>query len=160
MIAGLALAFSLLVAAVGAVWDIISRRIPNVLCGVLAVTALASLVLSQGIGIAGWGLLHGLVALVVGMLLFRLGMIGGGDAKFYAAAALGVPFNEALPMLFWTSIGGAGLLLALMVTFALKRKIGGPRDKKGRVMVPYGVAIFIGFAVSQGARLSEIMTSA
>jgi Flp pilus assembly protein protease CpaA len=83
-------------------------------------------------------------------------MIGGGDAKFYAAAALGIPFSEALPMLFWTSIGGLGLLLALMVIFAFKRRIGGPRDKKGRVMVPYGVAIFIGFVVTQGARLPSL----
>lgn len=157
MIAGLVLAFAVLVAAAGAVWDILSRRIPNALCAVLAAASFASLVLSQGSGMAGWGLLHGLVALITGMVLFRLGMIGGGDAKFYAAAALGIPFSEALPMLFWTSIGGAGLLLILMATFALKRRIGGPRDKKGRVMVPYGVAIFVGFVVTQGENLSGLL---
>ncbi|MDZ4306990.1 A24 family peptidase [Allopontixanthobacter sp.] len=159
MIAALALATALLVAAIGAIWDIRSRRIPNVLCAVLAVAALASLVLSQGIETAGWGFLHGLIALLAGMLLFRLGMIGGGDAKFYAAAALGIPLSEALPMLFWTSIGGLGLLLALMVTFAFKRRLDGPRDKKGRVMVPYGVAIFIGFVVTQAAKLPGLSDS-
>ncbi len=152
MIADLALAFALLVAATGAVWDIRSRRIPNALCAVLAVASLASLILSQGMDAAGWGLLHGAIALVIGMVLFRFGMVGGGDAKFYAAAALGIPFSEALPMLFWTSIGGAFLLLVLLVLFAVKRRVG-PRDKKGRVMVPYGVAIFIGFVAVEGAAL-------
>lgn len=152
MIADIAFAFALLVAAAGAVWDIRSRRIPNALCAVLAVVSLASLGFSHGWEGAGWGLLHGGLALVIGMILFRFGMIGGGDAKFYAAAALGIPFSEALPMLFWTSIGGAFLLLALLVLFAVKRKLG-PRDKKGRVMVPYGVAIFIGFAAVQAGPL-------
>ncbi len=159
MIAGLALAFALLVAATGAIWDMRSRRIPNALCAVLAVATLTSLILSHGLEMAGWGFLHGLIALVAGMLLFRLGMIGGGDAKFYAAAALGVPLNEALSMLFWTSIGGAGLLLALVVIFAFKRRISGPRDKQGRVMVPYGVAIFIGFVAAQCASLPGLLPS-
>jgi len=159
MIADIALAFALLVAAAGAVWDVRSRRIPNVLCAVLAIASLASLILSQGIGLAGWGMLHGAAALVVGMVLFRLGMVGGGDAKFYAAAALGIPFGDALTMLFWTSIGGGLLLFILMAVYAFGRKVAGPRDRKGRVMLPYGVAIFIGFAASHAASISSILSA-
>ncbi len=151
------LAITLLIAFVGAGLDIKSRRIPNALCVALALASFASLVTGFGYD-AVWGALgHSVIALVAGMTLFKLGMIGGGDAKFYAAAALGLPLDRALPMLLWTSIGGLLLLLALMLVFAVKRRFDGPRDKKGRVLLPYGVAIFVGLAITQTDQFAALL---
>jgi prepilin peptidase CpaA len=132
-------------AAAGAFLDIRTRRLPNWLCAGLAVLAAAGLALSQGSDALPSAGLHALIALVAGMLLFRAGMIGGGDAKFYAAAACGIPLSQALPLLGWTSAAGLVLWLAMLTARSIaKRSLA----LKGWDL-PYGVAIFAGFAAVQ-----------
>lgn len=131
--------------AVGAVWDILHRRIPNWLCALFALACGARLFMFDGWEALGSGGLHALVALVVGMLLFRMGWFGGGDAKFYTAAALGTPLATAVDLLFWTAMAGLGLV----VVYGLMRLFVRKRDKekaKKLGILPYGVAIFIGYA--------------
>ena len=148
MIFAIATIVALLVGAAGAIWDIMYRRLPNMLCLIFAFTAMASLIGIHGLATLYEGLGHGLTALVIGAVLFRIGMIGGGDAKFYAAAATGLPFEKVLSMLGWTSVTG----LCLLVAMALVRRmrglpvVSGPDGKSWSV--PYGVAIFGGFAAT------------
>ncbi len=130
-------------AAAGAAWDIHSRRLPNLLCIALAVICMALTVVSLGTaGLVSTGL-HAFAALIAGMLLFRAGMIGGGDAKFYGAAALAVPLAAALPMLGWTSLAGLVVLVSMVSFRALTG--GGKATKKDSWTVPYGVPIAAGF---------------
>ncbi|MXP41611.1 peptidase A24 [Altererythrobacter soli] len=145
-------AFALLPAAVlaaaGAYLDIRHRRLPNRLCAALAVAAAAGLALSAGAGALPWALLHAAIALVIGMLLFALGAIGGGDAKFYAAAALAIPASPVagpLALLGWTSAAG----LVLLITMAVgRRMLGRPGSFLKGWEVPYGVAIAAGFLLT------------
>jgi prepilin peptidase CpaA len=94
-----------------------------------------------------WSLLHASIALVAGMALFKFGMIGAGDAKFYAAAAAGIPLDKALTFLGWTSAAGLALLFAMVLARLVRpgsRKLSSLRGWS----VPYGVAIFGGFALT------------
>ena len=145
----IALAACILIAAAGGIWDIRVRRIPNLVSLALAAAALGYLMLQSDFdaGAAKSAGLHAVIALLVGMALFRLGVIGGGDAKLYAAGALGVPLGKALFMLGWTSVAGLVLLIVMMIMRRLGMPVG-PRDDKGHVLVPYGVAIAAGFAVT------------
>ena len=138
---------ALAVAGVGALLDIKDRRLPNWLCAALAVAGAGGLAFSAGLEILAWAFVHAVLVLAIGMVLFRLGVIGGGDAKFYSAAACAVPLSQALPLLGWTSVVGLGLIVVMLVMRAAK---GGG---KGVVVlrgwsVPYGVAIFGGFALA------------
>ena len=90
-----------------------------------------------------WGLAHGALALAIGAALFHFRIIGGGDAKFYAAVASGIPLVRGFELLWWTCIGGAVLLLVLMLPRLVRRET--LVDGKGAT-VPFGVAIFFGLA--------------
>ena len=136
---------ALAIASVGAIIDVRHRRLPNLLCLALALSAGAALALTSGLPAVPWSLLHATIALVAGMILFRLGMIGGGDAKFYAAAACGVPLANGIELLGWTSVAGILLLAALTAV----RMLSGRRLSEMRgYSMPYGVAIFLGFAAT------------
>lgn len=141
---------ALALAALGALFDFRTRRLPNRLCAALAIAGIAGLGLSQGAGVLPWALLHAAAALVVGMVLFRLGAIGGGDAKFYAAAACAVPGSPIigpLALLGWTSAAGLALLLAMLAGRVAGKKTGRGGLLKGWE-VPYGAAIAAGFAIT------------
>lgn len=146
--ADLALAACMVLAAAGAVWDIASRRIPNWLCLLLAAASLGYAWSAGGTDAMLWGAAHALVALVVGMGLFALGVIGGGDAKFYSAAAFAIPLYQGLPFLGWTSVAGLVLLIVLVVGNRVFAKVRKPMSELRRMEVPYGVAIASGFALA------------
>lgn len=81
MMADLALWFSYAIAVLAALYDVKTRRIPNWSVILLAVAALGHTVLVATPSAAGSAALHMILALCVGMLLFRLRAIGAGDAK-------------------------------------------------------------------------------
>jgi prepilin peptidase CpaA len=137
-----------LLAAAGAYLDIRHRRLPNWLCAALALAAATGLALWAGADALPWAMLHAAMALVVGMLLFAAGLIGGGDAKFYAAAALSVPASPLagpLGMLGWTSAAGLVLLIGMAIG---RRMLGVPGSFMKGWQVPYGVAIASGFLLT------------
>jgi prepilin peptidase CpaA len=142
----LALAVLSLLAATGAWLDIKTRRLPNWLC---LLTAAAGFATIAALDTPAWpwsGPLHAAGALAVGMALFAAGLIGGGDAKFYAALALWFPVGSA-PLLA-ASIGLAGLVL-LIIIFAMRRffvakAAGAPTLGPDFHKLPYGVAIAVG----------------
>ena len=133
----------------GAVLDIRCRRLPNWLCALGLASGLGVALAHGGFAMAGSALVHAAVALVVGMGLFALGAIGGGDAKFYAALAAWFPLAHGFLLAMGIALSG---LLLLAVWFPMSRRVmranvNIPADSAFRKM-PYGVAIALGAIVA------------
>lgn len=146
-------ALALLGVAVVASWtDVTQRRIPNWLCAGNLVLGLSYAGLAHGGGWQAVGLssVHVLAALAVTMVLFAVGAIGAGDAKFYASMAAWVPIGQGLYLLVSVALAG---LVVLVVFFAVR-----PRGKAERAAserssfnkLPYGVAIALGGLAAVG----------
>ncbi len=137
-------AFVLLLAA-AAWWDIRAYRIPNVL--VAAVLLVFLLAFAGGLIPRNEIMGHlgaGLLALLLGMVLFYRNWIGGGDAKLIAALALWAGWPEVIR--FATVMALAGGVISALVLFRARGT--GPvktveSDAEGGLKrrVPYGVAI-------------------
>lgn len=133
-------------AATGAWLDWHRRVLPNWLC-------LAAL--STGLGLAATGqletgllgaVLHAGIALLIGMALFAGGLIGGGDAKFYAALAAWFPLSGGFRLLMLVSLAGIVLTVAMWAFSLLRREVaGGARGLREMPRtIPFGVAIAAG----------------
>jgi prepilin peptidase CpaA len=137
---------------VAALKDLSTYTIPNWVSGVLAL-AFVPAVFAAGahplqIGLA---VLIGLVMLGVGVAMFALGWLGGGDAKLMAAASLWLGLQGLGPFVLFTGLaGGALALLLLGMRSAWVRPFAasGPpwvdRLATPGAAAPYGVAIAIG----------------
>lgn len=131
--------------------DIATRRIPNRLVALLALVALGRL----GLEIAGGaGVLRpaadlalGLAALGFGALLFRFGVVGGGDVKLLAAGALWIGAGSALPYFVGAALAGGALALGFVLWLAASPP-GAIRPS-----LPYGVAIAAGGVIGTLATL-------
>ena len=129
-------------AALGTWLDVVSRRLPNWLCLVTAIAGIGFTLAAGGAISAALAAAHSIAGLIVGMVLFRLGMIGGGDAKFYAACAAWFPIKAGLIVLAAVSLAG----LVIVGGWFGYRRLSGPRPNSGDKfgMVPYGAAIAVG----------------
>lgn len=143
-------AFPILV-IVGALRDVTTMTIPNwvslALIGLFFPTALAA---GLPLETVGMNVGVGIAALLVGMVMFALRWVGGGDAKMMAAASLWLGMEGAAPFLLWTGVAG-GLFAVFLLqartygqAYALRapRWVGRLLEPKGDI--PYGVAICAG----------------
>ena len=97
-------------------------------------------------------LLHlavGAALLVAGMLLFSLNLVGGGDAKLLAAAALWIGYDQLMPFLLCVTIFGGALALVLLAyrrlpAAALPLPTWAVRLHTAGEGMPYGIAIAAG----------------
>jgi prepilin peptidase CpaA len=104
-----------------ALHDVATRTIPN-----------GTVLGIAGIGIAWQGLSHtlsagltaGAVVLVAGLLCWRCGLLGGGDAKLTAAASLMVPAHEVIPQVLAIAIAGGWLSMVYLILRRLLRTPG------------------------------------
>ena len=127
---------------VGAYTDIRERRLANWLSLALLAFGLAHAYALGGLGAIGWHGAHAAIALVVGMLLFAGGIIGGGDAKFYTGMAAYFPLAMGLKLVMWVTLLGGALVLGWIL---LRRLRGIPLRRDGdQGKFPYGVAIAAG----------------
>lgn len=124
------------------------RRIPN---WVVLLTLLAGLAAAFAAGgLTGLGLhaAHMAIALLGGMILFALRVVGAGDAKLYAAAAAWFPLQDGLRLL--VSVAMAGLIVLLV--WVIARRIAGKKVVRAgndpQDMLPYGLAIALGAALT------------
>lgn len=133
----------LLSGAVASWTDVSGRRIPNWLCLLTFAAAIVVTAFLREPWAIGDHLLHACVALIVGMALFAVRAIGGGDAKFYAAVAAFFPLADAWRLFVLVSFSG---LVLLVIWFTVRRVQRLPirRKNEGMVGVPYGVAIAVG----------------
>lgn len=142
---GLEIAGGAVLAAIGgagAYLDIRTRRLPNWLCLIGLLAGAGFSLIAGGWTLAVMALLHALVALLVGMGMFAMRWIGGGDAKFYAAMAAWFPLQAGLGLLVTVSLTGLLLLIAwLPYRRRLMRADGGLAKDSDFRKLPYGVAI-------------------
>ncbi len=141
---------------IAALQDVTSYTIPNWISVALALvfvpTALllgvptAALMTHLGIGV---------IALLLGMIMFALGWIGGGDAKLFAAAGLWLGIPAGFTYLAVTGVAGGGLALGLLGlrSLWLRPYVQTGPAWFGRLAtpgenVPYGVAIATGALVA------------
>ena len=145
------LAFPVLL-TVAALKDVTSFTIPNWISGALLLAfPVAALAAGLSWGDVAQHAAVGGVALLVGMGLFALNWMGGGDAKLMSASAVWLGLGGTPSYLLWTALAGGVLAVSLIV--ARKSRIiaaipTGPRwvgallQPKGDV--PYGVALAVG----------------
>jgi prepilin peptidase CpaA len=124
--------------------------IPNALVLALVLLWPFELILGRG-PIAALSLLAALgcalLVLVVGGALFSRGLIGGGDVKLLAAAALWAGAGGTLPLLVLTGLFGGGLALFLLTPLGMQLSalrgitLGSPDNARQMNSVPYGLAI-------------------
>lgn len=121
--------------------DIAQRRLPNWLSALALLGGLALAGASGGLPALGSHGLHAAIALVIGMALFALRVIGAGDAKFYAGLAAWFPFAEGLRLFVAVAMTGAIVLLVWAAIRRLRGEKVFTRDANPENGVPYGVAI-------------------
>jgi prepilin peptidase CpaA len=149
--AALAVPFPALV-IVAAVKDLTSYTIPNwISLALLAAFAPAALALGLPLPVVGLHLAVGAVALVLGVVMFALSWIGGGDAKLFATAALWLGWPAGASYGVFTAIAGGALamgLITLRTSWLRPYVIAGPawmtRLAEPDEAVPYGLAIALG----------------
>ncbi|MFT4074990.1 MAG: prepilin peptidase [Asticcacaulis sp.] len=134
-----------------AVSDLTTMTIPNRLTIGLAVVFMPVALLMH-LGLQGWGI-HlglGLAGLVLGMTLFALRFMGGGDAKLIAAASLWLGFEGFIALIVYTAIFGGLLTLALLglrrffSLYAPKLPPWLGQHLEPTTGIPYGIAICAG----------------
>ena len=142
--------------AFAAAMDLQTLTIPNsvsvVLMGAFLVAALIAGLSWQGV------LLHlatGSTMLLVGIFMFSMGWLGGGDAKLLAAGSLWIGFDHLVPFLVYVGLSGG--LLSLMILAYRQSPTGtmlapylpgwAERLHTKGSGVPYGIAIAVGALV-------------
>ena len=129
--------------ALAAAWsDVRQRRISNLLSLACALAGLAIALWLGGLAGLGWHAAHMVVALVIGMVLFAIKVVGGGDAKFYAAVAAFFPLQQGLALGATIAILGGVLLVVFIIWRRVLRR--GTQAKGNFAKLPYGVAIGAG----------------
>ena len=86
------------------------RRLPNLLSAALAGLGLVATAGHSGLAAAGNAALHASIALLIGFALFARGIIGGGDAKYYAGVAAWFPLASGFRLLGFVALAGLGLV--------------------------------------------------
>ena len=136
---------------IAALRDVTSYTIPNRLSIAAAVAFFPAALLA---GLAPvqitLAVALGVVALGVGIAMFALRWIGGGDAKLMAACGLWLGWSAFAPFLAWTAVAGGALAVTLL--FARKMSDWMPAQAPAWLKrlvtpgenVPYGVAIAVG----------------
>jgi prepilin peptidase CpaA len=134
--------------AFGGAMDMFTMTIPN---RVSAVMVVGFLVLAPFLGLSWADFLGhlgaGAAMLLVGIALFAAGLIGGGDAKLFAAGALWVGLDYLLEFSLMMAVFGGLLTLILLVfrnlippRFVIRQKWA-MRLHDPAVGIPYGLAI-------------------
>lgn len=139
-----ALLGAILIIAAG--WDIAKRRIPN---------PLVFLGLAMGLGL---GLVHGgapglaramlgaLCALALTFPQWRLGWMGGGDAKLLMVVGAFLGARAAVDVLLWALVINGIVAVLIALSRAALLRVGRPHAID--VRVPMAVAIAIGFPLA------------
>lgn len=122
-------------------FDITQRRLPNWLVLVTLGIGLALALLEPRNAELTSRLGHAIIALVIGMGLYRIGLVGAGDAKFYAAVAAWFSLGEAPSLMLSVALCGFVLAVGWIVVRRLIARKPGAGKSPDRHKLPFGVAI-------------------
>jgi prepilin peptidase CpaA len=133
-----------IVLVLAAIEDIRTRRISNrlslVILALFAARVTSALVQEAGIlDAAVWPLASALAVFMVGLSLFAVRLMGGGDVKLMAATALFAGPELGLAFILYVTVAGGFVALATLIYGKLQTP-----DVRERLKVPYGVAISAG----------------
>jgi prepilin peptidase CpaA len=135
----------------GAVYDAATLTIPNWISLVLlALFPLVAVIAGLNWAEAGVHVAVGFAALIVGMVLFAGGIIGGGDAKLFAAIALYVGASAFGFYVFGVALAGGVLALTLIVLRWGARLVAAERFDALKHLVKSGAGIPYGIAIAAG----------
>jgi prepilin peptidase CpaA len=135
----------------GAVYDAATLTIPNWISLLLVVLfPLVALVAGLSWAEAGIHFAVGFAALLAGIGLFAAGIIGGGDAKLFAAIALYVGAAGFGFYVFAVALAGGALALTLVAVRWSARFVANERLDWLRHLVKRGAGIPYGIAIAGG----------
>jgi prepilin peptidase CpaA len=129
-----------------AVSDVRAYRIPNWASVLIAAAYFPVAFLTPSTPLL-WSVVTALGVLGLGLGLFALGWMGGGDVKLFSALALWSGPSHLAPFALITSL--AGVVLALVMLSPLRRLAPSPSAEARAATaqpMPYGVAIAAGGA--------------
>ena len=143
--------FAILV-VIAAIRDLTTFTIPNWISLALAAAfAPAALAVGTPLPAIGLSALVGVAMLAVGIVMFALRWIGGGDAKLMAAASMWLGLQGLGPFVLFTGLAGGALALTLLAArsswvrpFAAIGPGWVDRLATPGGATPYGVAIAVG----------------
>jgi prepilin peptidase CpaA len=151
---------------VGALSDITTMTIPNwISLALIALFFPAALAAQLSFAEVAANVGVGLAALVIGMVMFALRWIGGGDAKLMAAASLWLGLTAVPSYILWVAISGGVFAVLLMQARAWGQAyVGRSPQWVGKLLqpkgdIPYGVALCAGAlaAFPQSAVMSGLL---
>ncbi|MBM9594753.1 prepilin peptidase [Roseitranquillus sediminis] len=142
--------------------DAADLRIPNRLTLAMAgMGPFAVWLLGPGVGALPAAFLAGATTLIVTWTMFELGLLGGGDAKLAAAAALWLGLEATLVFVLATAVFGAVLAASLVIlsrSAAAQALVGlrwQERLNADAISVPYAVAMAPAGVVATLTMLSQ-----
>jgi prepilin peptidase CpaA len=131
-----------------AVTDLFTLTVPNRIVVALALLFFLAAPLA-GLGLADMGVHAGLAlaALALGFTLFSLGLVGGGDAKLFAASCLWLGPQAIVPYALYAALIGG--VLGLLLLFWRAQPLPAMLASKGWLVrlhspnqgMPYGIAL-------------------
>lgn len=139
-----------------AISDARTLRIPNILCGAIAMLFLAHAAIDLTIGETAGALGLAMLTLVAGFVAFARGKIGGGDVKLLTVCMAWAGPGHATAFLIVTGLAGGVIALALLSPMLVRSTAGLQRHwpqaataptTAARAPMPYGVAIAAGALV-------------
>jgi prepilin peptidase CpaA len=126
--------------AAAAIEDVARFRISNITSLIVFAGAIgAALVVGPSWALWENGAVFGAV-LILGFAAFAAGVLGGGDVKLFAAAALWFDIRSAVWFVAFVFIAGGVVAILYLATRPFRKSAGG---KKG-TRIPYGLPIAVG----------------
>ncbi len=128
--------------------DLKYRKLPNWLAGMILLVGIIGGAATFSAAGLGWSMVHAAIALVAGFGLFAIGMVGGGDAKTYAALAGNFTLGQGLSLLAYTSAAMFVIAVPWIIAARIRRRsrkaAGKEITEDDFAKVPLGVAIAAG----------------
>jgi prepilin peptidase CpaA len=103
-------------ASIGAVTDVRTRRIPNVLTGTAAAVGLLLHLTVDGWKAMGLAAAAGLIGGAIFFIFFVVGGMGAGDIKLMAAVSTLAGFGHLMEIFFATAVTGGVFAIALAIS--------------------------------------------
>lgn len=134
--------------AFAAMMDLFTMTIPNRVSLVL-VGAFFVIAPLTGMSLADFGA-HvgtGFAVLVIGIVMFSFGLLGGGDAKLLAAASLWIGYQDLPTYMVMVTLMGGGLALAILAYRGAVPPLWATRQAWAMRLydkdtgIPYGIAL-------------------